>query len=232
VTENIIGRVREALQLLDTSVLEGDVFDAAVSERAFRVSMNDVSESLLLPELMDELGRHAPHMSVESYFTPRRDLPFALSSGQLELAIDIVGAGNTQLCHAPLFRERYVCAVRNNHPDIGDTLSLEQYLSLGHIHVSSRRQGQGLVDLELNKMGYQRQIQLRLQHYMVVPDIVRRSKLALTVPRHWAQKTDLRVLELPFILPALESQLLWHKSADGDQANRWLRDRVIALCER
>jgi DNA-binding transcriptional LysR family regulator len=176
VTENIIGRVREALQLLDTSVLEGDVFDAAVSERAFRVSMNDVSESLLLPELMDELGRHAPHMSVESYFTPRRDLPFALSSGQLELAIDIVGAGNTQLCHAPLFRERYVCAVRNNHPDIGDTLSLEQYLSLGHIHVSSRRQGQGLVDLE--------------------------------------------------------SQLLWHKSADGDQANRWLRDRVIALCER
>lgn len=229
VTENIIGRVREALQLLDTSVLEGDVFNPAESERAFRVSMNDVSEALLLPELMDELGRHAPRMSVESYFTRRRDLPLALSSGQLELAIDIVGTANSQLCRAPLSRERYVCVVRKDHPDIRGSLSLKQYLSLGHIHVSSRRQGLGVVDLELNKMGYQRQIQLRLQHYMVVSDIVRRSKLALTVPSQWAQKTDLRVLELPFILPALESHLLWHKSADGDQANRWLRERIIEL---
>lgn len=230
VTENIIGRVRDALQLLDTSVLEGDLFEPASSERAFRVSMNDVTESLLLPELMDELDRQAPHMSIESYYTRRRDLPLALSSGQLELSIDIADGANTQLCHAPLYRERYVCAVRKDHPSIGDTLSLKKYLSLGHIHVSSRRQGLGLVDLELSKMGYQRQIQLRLQHYMVVPDILRRSNLAMTVPSYWASKTDLRILELPFILPELESHLLWHKSADGDQANHWLREKIIALC--
>lgn len=231
VTENIIGRVRDALQLLDTSVLEGDEFDPTVSERAFRVSMNDVTEALLLPELMDDLGRLAPHMSVESYYSPRRELPLALSSGQLELAIDITGVANAQLCHAPLFRERYVCVIRPDHPGVGDTLSLRQYLNLGHIHVSSRRQGQGLVDLELGKMGHQRQIQLRLQHYLVVPEILRRSDLALTVPSHFARKTDLRVLELPFVLPALESYLLWHKSADGDQANRWLRQQIIGSAE-
>jgi DNA-binding transcriptional LysR family regulator len=79
-------------------------------------------------------------------------------------------------------------------------------------------------------MGYKRRNQLRLQHYMVAPDIVRRSKLALTMPSHWASKTGLKILELPFILPAQESHLLWHKSADGDRANRWLRERIIALC--
>ncbi len=88
----------------------------------------------------------------------------------------------------------------------------------------------GLVDLELNKMGYQRKIRLRLQHYLVAPDVVRRSNLALTVPSHWAHKTDLKVLELPFVMPAQESHLLWHKSADGDRANRWLRERIIAVC--
>lgn len=231
VTENIISRVREALQLLDTSVLEGDIFDPRESGRTFRVSMNDVSEALLLPELMVDLGLNAPRMNIESFHTRRRDLPAALSSGQLELAIDIFGAGaaSPQLCHSPLFRERYVCLVRHDHPDIGDTLSLEQYLSLGHIHVSSRPQGLGLVDLELSKMGHQRQTRLRLEHYMVAPHILRGSNLALTVPSHWARKTDLKALELPFILPALESHLLWHKSADGDQANRWLRERIIAL---
>ena len=79
-------------------------------------------------------------------------------------------------------------------------------------------------------MGYQRKIRLRLQHYMVAPDVVHRSNLALTVPSHWAQKTGLRALELPFVMPAQGSHLLWHKSADGDQANRWVRERIIALC--
>lgn len=229
VAENIIGQVREALQLLDTSIQAGDRFDPLSSERAFRISMNDVTESLLLPELMDDLGLAAPNMTVESYYTPRRDLPLALSSGQLELAIDVIGPAHPQLCHMPLSRERHVCLVRQGHPDIGDQLSLEQYLSLEHIHVSSRRQGMGLVDFELNRIGYQRNIRVRLQHYLVAPEVVRRSNLALTVPSHWAQKTSLKTLELPFVMPALDSHLFWHKSADGDQANQWLRERITSL---
>lgn len=229
-TENIIGRVRDALQLLDTSVMEGDLFDPATSERTFRISMNDFTEALLLPELMNELGRHAPGMSVESYYTRRSDLQVALSSGQLELAIDLAGITNPQFCHAPLMRENYVCAVRNDRTDIGDTLTLEQYLALDHVHVSSRRRGLGVVDMELNKMGYQRQIRMRLQHYLVASEIVRHSDLAMTVQSNCVRKTDLRIIELPFELPVLESQLLWHRSADGDRANRWLRERIINLC--
>ncbi len=230
VTENIIGRVRDALQLLDSSVLEGDHFDPASSERVFRLSMNDVTEALLLPELMGELSVHAPGMSVESYYTRRRDLTMALSSGQLEMAIDIPAAADTELCHRPLFSERYVCAVREDHPAVGNSLTLEQYLALGHVHVSSRRRGAGLVEMQLNRMGLQRRIHLRLQHYQVVPQIILKTDLALTVPSHWVRWAGVKALELPFELPELESHLFWHRSADGDQANRWLRERIVTLC--
>src|ERR1700733_8991096 len=37
-SENIIGRVREALQMLETSANEGDMFVPAASERTFRLS--------------------------------------------------------------------------------------------------------------------------------------------------------------------------------------------------
>ena len=87
----------------------------------------------------------------------------------------------------------------------------------------------GLVDVELNKLGYQRRISVRVQHYLVVSEIVRRTDLALTVPSHWVHEPGLKVLELPFDVPELEWHLLWHNSADGDQANRWLREKVIAL---
>jgi len=231
VAENNIGQIREALQLLGKSVHEGEQFDPGESSRVFRLSMTDVGEALLLPELMADLGRLAPGMMIESYHTSRRDLPMALSSGQLTLAMDIPEVADINLCHAPLFEERHVCVVRNNHPGIRGKLTLKQYLKLGHINVSNRRKGVGLVDAELNKLGHKRQVQLRLQHYMVAPEIVRHSDLALTVPKHWARETDLQILELPFEVPVQKSHLFWHKSADGDHANRWLRERILRLCE-
>ncbi|MFV0276361.1 MAG: LysR family transcriptional regulator [Parahaliea sp.] len=232
VAENIVGRVREALQLLDSSVVAGDRFDPLSSERRFRLSTNDVMESILLPALMDDLGRSAPGMTIECYYTRRRELGTALSSGQLELAIDIAAAADATICHVPLFRERYVCLVRSDHPAVGERISLEQYLALGHIHVSSRPRGLGMEDIELPRLGRQRRIQLRLEHCLVVPDIVRRPDLALTVSSRVATgMAAVKALELPFDLPPMEYHLLWHRSADEDRANRWLRERIIALCQ-
>ena len=227
--ENIVGPVREAVQRLETSVQEGDHFDPALSQRVFRMSMNDVAEYNLLPRLMQELQVHAPGMVVESYFTRRRDLPRALSSGEVQLAIDIPEVSDKNLCHAPLFAERYVCVVREDHPVAKGKLTLEKYLDLQHVHVSSRRRGPGMVDVQLNRLGRQRDIALRVQHYLVVPEILRSTDLAMTMPSRWALSLDMKALELPFEVPTQSWQLLWHRSADADHANRWLRERVIKL---
>ena len=227
--ENIIGPVREALGRLETSVREGQHFNPAESRRIFRFSMNDVSEYTLLPPLMQLLQQEAPGMGIESYHTRRRDLPRALASGEVELAIDIPEAADKSLCHAPLYDEDYVCVLRDDHPAARGRLSLEKYLSLQHVHVSSRRRGPGMVDVQLNKLGHQREIALRMQHYLVVPGILRNSDLAMTVPSRWAERAGLKALKLPFEVPSQQWHLLWHRSADGDQANRWLRERVITL---
>jgi len=34
-------------------------------------------------------------------------------------------------------------------------------------------------------------------------------------------------MELPFELADLELHLYWHKSRSEDQANRWMRDRIM-----
>ncbi len=229
VAENIIGRVREALQLLDTSVQEGDSFEPAESDRMFRISMNDLTESMILPALMDELCRQAPHIVVGSYYTGRSDMSKALASGELDFAIDVPLVVDPQLCHVSLYKEEFVCMVRLDHPDIRGSLSLEQYLALGHVHISSRREGLGHVDVALNSLGLQRNVLMRVQHYLVAPRILRRTNLALTVPKRWAQRFDMQILELPFEVPPINSHLYWHKSAEEDGANRWVRERIIGL---
>jgi len=117
--------------------------------------------------------------------------------------------------------------LRKDHPLAGGPLTLEQYLSLGHIHVSGRRKGLGVVDSALNKLGQHLNIQMRVQHYMVAPLIALRTDFALTAPRRLVSKYDAALLELPFELPPIESHIYWHRSADQDMANKWLRDKIL-----
>ncbi|CAD6558500.1 LysR family transcriptional regulator [Paraburkholderia sabiae] len=230
-SENIIGRVREALQLLETSATEGDVFVPAASERTFRLSMPDLTEAILLPALGEVLQQQAPGMRIESYFTPRNEVPAALATGKIDFAIDVPLIDDPQLHQLPLGSDRYACMLRHDHPFAGDTLTMDDYLALGHIQVSSRRQGSGLVDAELHRLGKRRQMQMRVQHYMVAPLIALRTDLALTAPVQLLQRYDARILELPFPLAKLEWHLYWHRSGEQDQANRWVRGEVIRLMQ-
>ncbi|RQS11089.1 LysR family transcriptional regulator [Burkholderia sp. Bp9002] len=227
--ENIVGRVREALQLLDASAHEGDVFDPASSERVFRLSMSDLTEALLMPALGELLQLHAPRMQVRSYYMDRGELPTALANGSVDIAIDSAMIGDANLHQALLVRDRYACMIRRDHPFRGDVLTLDDYLAMGHIHVSSRRKGSGHVDAELARLGQRRNIQMRVQHYMVAPLIAMRGDLALTAPLRLLRSYPARVLELPFELPDLEYCCYWHRSADRDHANQWLRERLTQL---
>jgi DNA-binding transcriptional LysR family regulator len=227
IADNIVIRVREALQLLNASVQEGDLFQPATAQNAFRISMNSLPEALLLPALQQDLQRQAPGIQIASYYSNRQDAPKELAAGTLDLAIEVPLLNDPQLCHTPLMTERYVCMIRKDHPSAGEALTMERYLGLGHIHISSRRKGWGHTDLALSALGKERKIQLRVQHYMVAPLVAMQTDLALTVPLRWAQQYDAKILELPFQPQQLEWHLYWHKSADQDQANRWLRERLL-----
>jgi DNA-binding transcriptional LysR family regulator len=230
VAENIVGQVGEALQLLNASVNAGHSFDPATAEKTFRVSMNDLAEALLLPMLGEVLQQQAPGIRVESYFSNRRDVARDLAAGALDLAVDVPLVNDPQLQHVALMRERYVCMLRKGHPSARGGFSVERYLAMGHIHVSSRREGLGHADAALGKLGLVRNIQMRVQHYMVAPLIAMRTDLALTAPLGLVQGFDAAQMELPFELAPLEWHLYWHRSAERDQANAWLRRQLQQLC--
>jgi hypothetical protein len=85
------------------------------------------------------------------------------------------------------------------------------------------------VDAELRKLGKERQIQMRVQHYMVAPLVALRTDLALSAPMQLLQRHDARILELPFQLPRQEWHLYWHRSSEQDQASIWLGEKIIDI---
>jgi DNA-binding transcriptional LysR family regulator len=230
--ENIIDRVRIALAGLESSITEHDDFTPQTSNKKFLFAMNDTSESSLLPLLMEYLQVNAPNMSIESYAIPRHELAREFAAGQLDFALDVPLVNDPQLTNEPLANDRYVCVARRNHPTLDNKLSLEEYLSLPHIHISSRRRGQGYIDLHLNRMGLQRNILLRVQHSRAAPPIAARTNMLLTIPETLAKEHDLQIFDLPFTLPNLDWHLYWPKSYGEDKAHQWMRQVIFDIFKK
>ncbi|MDG2060979.1 MAG: LysR family transcriptional regulator [SAR86 cluster bacterium] len=227
--QNIILDVRQALSLLRNSVAESERFDPVTAKTLFRIAIGDTSEYRLLPSLLKELGTLAPEVDIESFSVPRKETPRELAAGNIDFAIDPPIHNESSLNHSKIYEDKYVIAVKKNHPLVKlNKITLEDYLSLSHIHISSRRKGLGHVDLALAKIGTTRRIVLRAQHFLVAPYILDQSNLVMTTSKGFAQSLNLKTLELPFKVPKLELHLYWHSSRDADPANRWMRNSILS----
>ncbi|MBF8675736.1 LysR family transcriptional regulator [Pseudomonas fulva] len=230
--QNIIGSVRSALALLRTSVQESRTFNPLQASKTFRISMTDLTEAVILPPLFQRLRRLAPGVLIESFLCKRRETTKELAAGRLDFAIDAPLNTDPQVRHIKLMQDRYVCALRQGHPQADKALSLDAYLGMTHIHISSRRNGLGYVDLALGKMGVQRKVALRSQHYLMASQVLQQTDMVMTVPERFARRHQLCYKPLPVEVPALETHLYWHESTDQDPANRWMREQITELCER
>ena len=227
---SIIDPVRQSLRGFEVTLNGVERFDAASSERSFSLALRDVLEASVLPPLMAHVMRDAPLVGLNTLQVGRRELESELAAGTLDAAIDILLPLSNDIRRALLAADQTVVLVRRDHPLAQDKLDLEAYLKLEHIQTSSRRRGPGLEDFELSRMGLQRRIRLRCQHYFAACRVVSQTDLALTMPERLArvvnQQFGNQILPFPLQMPSLDIYLYWHANVDNDPASLWLRGQI------
>ena len=221
--------VRRGLVELSRALASTD-FDPRDATRTFTVSSGDFFSALLLPPLLDILFREAPGVDLNVRPSDaQRDLHL-LEAGELDGAILVPVAERTTLRRVRLFTETFACLVREDHPDVGDTLSLETFARLSHALISPRGSGPSFVDDALAALGLSRRIALRIPFFLAAPMIIARSDLILTAPRRvalqFAKTLPLRVMEPPLPLASFGVHLVWHERDDADPAHAWLRKTI------
>jgi DNA-binding transcriptional LysR family regulator len=235
-SRNMINDVRQALQILEVSLYENRNFDPAHTRRNFIVGFWELMEATILPALARTLTRAAPEISITTLRVKRREIEAELSSGALDLALDVPINMSDSIRHKPLFSDRVVVVARQRHPAIGRELDLDTYLSQDHILVSSRRYGPSLVDTELNRKGKSRRIVLRCQNYFAACRAVSEADMLLTMPEQYAEMLngtfENRLYPFPLkSLQTLDIHMYWHESADNDPPNRWLREEIARIVD-
>jgi DNA-binding transcriptional LysR family regulator len=135
--------------------------------------------------------------------------------------------------NVPLFRDPYVCMMRADHPRIGSAFPRKLFLEASHALVSSIGAGHRVVEETLLAHGLNRRIALRVPHFMVVPMILERTDLVVTVPSRVARVFErmgrFKTLKPPVGLPPADVRVHWHERYDQDPGNRWLRAVLLEL---
>lgn len=231
VAKNIIDDVQQALRLLNATTQVSQQFIAKSSTRAFKVSLHELLESSYLPPLMHDIGNIAPKVTLNSVRINRNDLSIMLASGDIDLAVDILLPVGKDIYHQQLQQDEAVVLARANHPHIHKQLTRQTYLAQQHIIVSSRSSGLSLEDFELSRLGLQRNVGLRCKHHFSACRVLENSDMLLTLPKSvatiLATRFAVQVYDLPIDLPSIDLHLYWHKNADRDPANQWLRSLMI-----
>jgi len=219
--------VREALRLIQGALQQHAGFDPRSSGNTFRFHMSDIGEMVFLPGLLERVKRDAPGVKIEVMRIPVKDVHTALESGELDLAVGFLPGLTTGMRQQPLFREHYVCMMRADHPLIGEKISARQFRDAAHVLVSYAGTGHQVIEETFVAEGLSAHIAVRVPHFLVVPMILARTDLIVTVPSRvaavFAQGGNFKVLPLPLRLPGFEVRLHWHQRFHQDPANRWLR---------
>jgi len=229
---SIIEPVRHSLRGFEVTLNKLNRFDPASTEREFTLALRDVLESTVLPPLMVALANDAPLARVAAVQVDRRELESELQAGTLDCAIDVLLPLAPDIRHARILADRTLVVARRGHPRLQGEMTLDQYLAEQHILASSRRKGPGIEDFELSRLGMQRKIRLRCQHYFAACRVVSQTDLLLTMPERYArvanQQFDNQLLALPLEMPAWDVYLYWHANVEDDPANKWLREWLTA----
>jgi len=227
----MIEPIRQSLQGIEATLTKGKRFAPGSAVKHFTVGLRDALEVTILGKLMRSIAASAPGVTISAVRTERRELERELSAGTIDAAIDVLLPLPDEIRRERLRTEWLTVVARSRHPKVGRRLTLRTYLNEEHIAVSSRRRGLSPEDFELGRQNLRRRIRLRCQSHLAACQVVSETNLILTMPQRHARILNAlfgnRLLPFPLKVPAFDTYLYWHASADGDPANAWLRQQLI-----
>lgn len=225
--EALAPTLADALRRIRDGVLQPTTFDPATAKMTFNVATADFELLVLVPTLTERLAEIAPGVRLH-FTTPRGRLPVDdLVHGKIDLMIGIHQEEHAGLYVTPLFEDRFICALRNDHPEAPTRLTLARYTAMDHMLISPYGGMTGTVDEVLAGQGLKRTVKVAVPHFAMAPFVLIRTPYILTLPeraaRMFAAHLPIRLIKPPVELPGFTEYLFWHERTHHDPAHKWLR---------
>ncbi len=205
-------------------------FDPATSARRFTLAMTDVGEVYFMPVLIERCRTVAPNVEIASLRANGLTLKDDMETGRVDLAIGAFEDVSDALYHRALFRQPFVSMFRKDHPLAKGKVDLDRFVAAPHLIVDAAQSPYDRINGLLEKAGVTAGARFRVPHFTAVPYIVSTSDLVVTVPQKLAESAakpfGLKWIEPPLALPALQTNVFWHRRFNHDPGIQWLRGLI------
>lgn len=227
--------IREIIDNVHSRILPAVSFDPTKAVRQFTIGGSDAGEIVFLPTMLRHFSQRFPGCTIHALRLGSADIPAALETGAIELAIGSLPERPQHFYEQVLYHHDYAVIAWNNHPRLGDTLSQDDYLREQHIVVASGTD-QHLVCAALAPHGWKRNVVGTVGGFLGLPWLLIDSEWIATVPRHVAQAFEqrfpIRRFSLPVQAPPYPITSHWHPRSHHDPGHRWMRQFVFDLLRR
>ena len=230
--------IADALRQLEASITPGQ-FVASEATTTFSVAMADATGAELMPGLVEIMERDAPGVTVRCQPLTTRDPRRLLDEGQIDLAVGFFPAVLADLTaqaqsgslaafgHERLYNGRYVCGMGKEHPLARGPLTLKRFCEARHMLVSFSGRPYGFIDEALASLGRKRRVVLTVNQFFTAGRVVSTSDLLTVLPQHFVAVTgradQLVQRDLPFDVPPVHVDALWHRRQGQRSDHAWLR---------
>ncbi len=237
--------IRDVLSKLEASIQPETDFVPETSKRTFRIMASDYAESTLLLEVIRQLAKVAPNITLDM-ITPSDVTFHDVEQGKVDMAINRFEELPLSFHQKVVWYDRFACVVSSNNP-IVDNFTLQNYIDSKHIWVSKTGFGVGVgidpnevqklgwVDAELTKIGQKRDIRVFTRHYHVALQLAKVQNLVATLPSKAAALYDndpnIVILDPPFDIPPIGLKMAWSALLHHDAGHIWLRRLITDVGE-
>ena len=234
--QSLVAPIHEIILRIDSAIAIEPAFLPGQSKRHFAITASDYVIRVLLLDVMKELQTVAPGISFEFRQSSGR-VQAELESGEVDF---VIGPEIDVMAEHPqevLFEDTYTVVAWTGNTAVGDSLTFDDYLGLGHVVFRTAHRGSPWLERWFaGRFGDVRRIEVAAQSFSLLPHLVvgtnRIATMQMRLARQYVSVLPLKLIAAPLEVPRLTEILQWNVHRDMDPASRWFRARLKEHAER
>lgn len=235
-TEAHYPAIRDGLSRLDQALQFDTKFNPAISNRLFRLGVNDYGSMIVMPPVLRRVSREAGGIQLRSRHLPTHQQIEAILARKLDAAIGVYDKVPNAFGVLPLFTEDAVGIISaQNTRTIDDGIGLQAYADAQHVIMAPEGGSRSWVDDALAQQGLRRTVAHVVPHFAALFVMIPGTDYVSTVPRRLVgilgENSALCVFELPFPAKLHQISLVWHYRDHGDPGHAWFRQKISEAVE-
>lgn len=227
---NLRGPARQALEAAVAVLTPTLSSDPARIERRFVICADDAVVAALALPLITRVRATAPGVEID-FVREDPDMIGRFRSGAIDLRIDAHVEEHHDIESQVIFTDRFVAAVRRDHPLLRGRMTAKRFAEAHHVTVSPKGKRTGPIDHALADIGSRREYITTVTSFVVAAHLVAATDLVGSLPHSivalMSQSLPIESVAIPLAVPDFDINLSWHRRDQHDVAHQWLRQQIL-----